>query len=320
MPFDPAARATRFQALAATQPGCTPYDNHRPIFIRKHSAGQTLAQLLSRVRPYSHDAALMAEHRDRGLLTVDHKPARLEQVLMAGNIVRMVIPDTIEPRISPDLKVLHEDAQLLVLHKPSPLPMHPSGRFNKNTLVWLAQHAWPDVTLKPAHRLDANTTGVLVCGKTPEVARALGVQFRERRVEKSYLARVHGVPDRAAFTIEAPIDARPSHAGTRRVQSHGQAARTDVKLVRTFSDGTSLLELQPRTGRTHQIRLHLQTVGLPIVGDSVYAHQIEVPAGFTQATDALCLHAHRLGLHHPATGEWTLFEAPAPPSLALTQP
>ena len=91
---------------------------------------------------------------------------------------------------------------------------------------------------------------MLVCGKTPEVARALGVQFRERRVQKSYLARVHGVPDQAVFTIEAPIDARPSQAGTRRVQSHGQAARTDVKLVRTFSDGTSLLEVQPRYGRS----------------------------------------------------------------------
>ena len=183
--------------------------------------------------------------------------------------------------------MLHEDAQLLVLHKPSPLPMHPSGRFGSPSLVWLAQHAWPDVALKPAHRLDANTTGVLVGGKTPEVARALGVQFRERRVQKSYLARVHGVPDRAAFTIEAPIDARPSHAGTRRVQSHGQAARTDVKLVRTFFDGTRYVESSRAPVAPTRSDCTCQTVGLPIVGDAVYADQIEAPAGFHQATGLL---------------------------------
>ncbi|HCH61865.1 MAG: hypothetical protein CL927_03905 [Deltaproteobacteria bacterium] len=313
MRFQPAARTAAFRALAATQPGCTPYHNHRPIFIRKHSEGQTLASLLAQVRPYSQDASLMERHRARGWLTVDHKSVGLERVLVAGNIVRMVIPDTVEPAISPDLLVLHEDHDILVIAKPSPLPMHPSGRFNKNTLVWLAREAWPDLTLKPVHRLDANTTGVLVCGKTAPAARSLVAQFRERRVQKHYIARVHGAPDTPELTIDAPIAQRPSKAGTRSIQPDGQTARTDVRLLRRFSDGTSLLELRPHTGRTHQIRLHLQTVGLPIVGENAYTGDANPTTGFTRADPSLCLHATRIGFHHPTTEVWMEHAAPPPP-------
>ena len=316
MAFRPAARTAAFQALAATQPGCTPYHNHRPIFIRKHSAGQTLASLLAQVRPYSHDPDLVRAHRDRGWLTVDHKPADPHQVLVAGNIVRMVIPNTVEPAISPELHVLYEDQDILVLSKPSPLPMHPSGRFNKNTLVWLAREAWPDLTLKPVHRLDANTTGVLVCGKTAHAARSLVAQFREQRVQKHYLARVDGVPSTPTFTIDAAIAQRPSRAGTRSIQSDGQPARTDVRLLCRFQDGTSLLKLRPHTGRTHQIRLHLHTAGLPIVGETAYTRAADPTTGLTHAEPLLCLHAARLGFHHPTTETWMEHEAPPPPWLA----
>ena len=312
MAFDPAARSAAFRAVAATQPGSTPYDNHRPIHVRQRTAGQTLAQLLAQVRPYSVTPALMAAHRDCGWLTVDHKKPTLDQVLIAGNIVRFVVPDTVEPAISPALDVLHEDAHLMVFDKPAPLPVHPSGRFNRNTLVWIGRQAWPDVTLKPVHRLDANTTGVLVCAKTAHAARALVTQFRERQVHKQYVARVHGVPEAERFTIEAPILSTPSKAGTRTVDAAGQAARTDVALISTLEDGTSLLRLQPQTGRTHQLRLHLQTVGLPIVGDGAYAAGAETTTGFTRTDAPLCLHAHTLGFHHPDTDQWVALTTPLP--------
>jgi len=312
MTVDPAGRSAAFRAVAETQPGCTPYDNHRPIFVRKRSAGQTLASLLQRVRPYSQDPSQMAAHRDCGWLTVDHKKPDLDQILLAGNIVRFVVPDTVEPEISPALVVLHEDDHLMVFHKPSPLPVHPSGRFNKNTLVWIGRQAWPDVTLKPVHRLDANTTGVLVCAKTSAAARALVTEFRERRVQKRYLARVRGLPAETVFSIEASITPTPSKAGTRVVAADGQQAHTEVRLLGALSDGTSLLEVWPRTGRTHQIRLHLQTAGLPIVGDAAYADRSATSAGFTQANAPLCLHAHGIGFPHPVTGEWVEFSAPVP--------
>ncbi len=312
MPVDLTARTAAFRAFAATQPGATPYDNHRPIRVNKHSAGQPLSALLSRVAPFSHNPTLVTHHIARGWLTVDHKPPRPDQLLFAGNIVQMVIPDTTEPPVSPLLTVLHEDDHLLVFDKPSPLPVHPSGRFNRPTLVWLAARAWPDLTLKPVHRLDANTTGVLVCARTTDAARALVAQFRDRRTTKRYLARVHGTPDRPTFTIEAPITATPDRAGTRTIAPDGQAARTEVALHTALPDGTSLVELRPHTGRTHQLRLHLKSVGLPIVGDAAYAATPLGQAAFTRTDTPLCLHAHHLGFTHPATGRWMDFEAPVP--------
>lgn len=280
--------------------------------MRKRSAGLTLAQLLAKVRPYSQTPSLMEDHRQRGLLTVDHKRPDLQQVLFAGNIVRLVVPDTIEPEISPALAVLYEDDHLIVFHKPSPLPVHPSGRFNRNTLLWMGHKAWPELTLKTVHRLDANTTGVLVCGKTALAARALVDEFRARRVDKRYLARVHGVPTSRSFSIEVPIQVAPAKAGTRIVDAAGQSACTDVELIEDLKDGTSLLDVRPRTGRTHQIRLHLKTAGLPIIGDSAYAENAQTDLGLTRTDQPLCLHAHRLGVHHPATGSWMEFVAQVP--------
>ena len=314
MGVDREARSRAFRAVARTQPGCTPYDNHRPIHVRKHSAGQTLASLLSTVRPYSRDAALMATHRDAGLLTVDHKKPSLAQVLVAGNIIRMVVPDTVEPPISPDLVVLHEDVDILVVNKPAPLPVHPGGRFNRNTLVWLGREAWPDVTLKPVHRLDASTTGVLVMGKSADAARALVAEFRERRVDKYYLARVRGAPPADVFHVDAPIASAPSLAGMRTVTAEGRAAHTEIRLLRSLPDGTSILEAMPSTGRTHQIRLHLHSVGLSIVGDNAYSGHSDVNGGFTRADQPIGLHAWRIRFRHPTTGRPVEFEAPLPPS------
>lgn len=254
----------------------------------------------------------MEEHCAAGWLTVDHKRPRLDQQLHAGNIIRLVIPDTVEPPISAALGVLYEDAHLLVLDKPAPLPVHAGGRFFKNTLQWIAQQAWPDVTLKPAHRLDAQTTGVLVCGKTTAAARALVAAFAAREVEKQYLARVQGVPDPPEQVVEAPIHARPQRAGTRKVDASGQAASTELRLTQVLPDGTSLLAVTPRTGRTHQIRIHLQLIGLPIVGDPAYGHTPRLEAGFAHTSAPLCLHAHQLRLRHPATQEWLQFSAPLP--------
>ena len=223
-----------------------------------------------------------------------------------------MLPNTVEPPIGTELTVVHEDAQIIVVSKPSPLPVHPCGRYNLNTLVLLAREAWPDITLKPVHRLDANTTGVLAFAKTTDAARWIMTEFKEKRVEKEYLARVHGTPEQDAFIIEAAIEAMPSKAGTRKVGSGGQSARTDVQLSRVFDDGSSLLKVKPLTGRTNQIRLHLLSVGLPIVGDAAYGDRPDMSGGMTQTHTALGLHAHHLRFRHPLDGRWIEFRTEAP--------
>ena len=305
-------RTAAFQKAAAAQPGAGPYDNHRPIFVRKHSAGQTLESLLQKITPYRESPALMAEHIRQGWLLVDEKRPSLEQRLVAGNIIMVVIPDTVEPPIAPELTVLYEDEYLIVVDKPSPLPVHPCGRYNRHSLVLLARTAWPDITLKPVHRLDANTTGVLVFGKTKLAARRLVEEFTAHRVKKEYLARVHGIPEADHFVVDAPIEHTPSAAGTRLISQDGRAAITEFELIDEHSDGTSLLRIRPKTGRTNQIRLHLQSIGLSIVGDDAYAQSPETARGLTQDTSQLCLHAAQITFQHPTLDEPLTFSAPPP--------
>lgn len=311
--FDLEARTAAFRAVAARQPGCTPYDNHRPLHVRKHSAGQTLSALLAQVRPYSVSPALMMDHIKRGWLTVDGKRPRLEQVLVAGNIVNFVVPDTVEPTIGVALTVLFEDDDMLVVDKPAPMAVHPSGRFNKNALVSLGALAWPDVSLKPVHRLDADTTGVLVLAKHRAAAHALIGQFKERRVQKRYLARVMGRPSEQQFTVEASIASAPAAAGAREMSASGQVAETTVELLGALGDGTSLVAVYPATGRTHQIRLHLQHVGLPIVGDTVYGPTPDTASGFAASEAGLCLHAQAVAFQHPQSSTLVTLESGLPP-------
>ncbi len=305
-------RTEAFQAAATKQPGCTPYDNHRPVFIRKRSAGQSLSSLLKQFPTYRDAPELMSSHLDKGWLLIDDKRPRLNQPLVAGNIVKLVIPNMVEPPIATGLVVHYEDDHILVVSKPAPLPVHPCGRFNRNSVVIITRTAWPDIRIKPVHRLDANTTGLLVFAKTAQAAGFLINEFTAQRVKKVYMARVHGTPDVSRTSIDMPIQQAPSIGGTREIHTQGRAARTDFELCKTLKDGTALLCVRPHTGRTNQIRLHLQNAGLPIVGDVAYGHQPEVHHGLTQPSLRLYLHAHQLTFRHPEHRTTMDFESPIP--------
>jgi len=259
----------------------------------------------------------MQKHVAKGWIQVDKKRPRLNQILVAGNTIDLVIPNTVEPRVGTELNVLFEDDHIMVVDKPSPLPIHPCGRFNRNTLILLARTAWPDVVLKPVHRLDANTTGVLVFAKTVPAARWLVTEFQEHRVQKTYTARVYGSPELPTFTITDPIEAAPSKAGTRKLHKAGRPAVTVVRLLRTLHDGTSVLHVEPKTGRTNQIRLHLNSAGLPIVGDIAYGRAPDTTHGMTDVSTPLCLHAHTLAFRHPQHLETVIFTSDVPGHFAL---
>jgi RluA family pseudouridine synthase len=313
-------RTAAFRRVAARQPGCTPYDNRRRIHVRQRMAGQTLEALLAPIQPYERDPEILRRHHAAGEVRIDGKVQPLTRVLVAGNVIEFVLPDTVEPPVATGLSVLFEDEALLVVDKPAPLPIHPCGRYNKNTLIALGAVAWPDITLKPVHRLDANTTGVMVLAKSAAAARALGEQFSARQVLKTYSARVHGVPAETTFEVRAPIERDPSVAGTRVIVENGQEALTCFELEEVLPDQTALLRVVPETGRTNQIRLHLRSVALPIVGDTVYRETPALAGGFTQDESALCLHARTLSFAHPTHGQELSFTAALPPSFRAALP
>ncbi len=310
--------AARQQALdAATQPlpGSVPYDNHRPLRIPADFPGGPLIDALGLLfshLPASHWTEALAAGR---MLGADHRPRSATDRVEPGEKLIHRVPGTQEPEVATGIRLLHEDEAIIILDKPAPLPLHPGGRYNRNTLQWIVQQVWHPQRPGPAHRLDSTTTGLVVFTRTRHFAARVQDQFARGTVEKTYLVRVAGAPADDAFSCDAAIQAEPGPAGRRDIdEATGQPARTDFRVLRRDADGTTLLEARPVTGRTNQIRLHLLHLGLPICGDTVYQPgatlgEIQTPA---PGGPPLCLHAWRIGFAHPVTGERVNFEAMAP--------
>lgn len=302
--------------LATTPlPGSQPYDNYRPFSVSSVSDGQNLLEFIHTIFPHA-PAGEWEELINNGLvLNESRHPVSAEQLVRAGERYFRLLPAMIEPEVNPAIEIVHEDEAILVLNKPAPLPMHPSGRFNRNTLQSILYKVYSPQKPRAAHRLDANTTGLVVCARTGHFAGKLQPQFARGNVEKVYLARIHGKPDWTTLECTAPISIEPGEVGTREVdEENGLAAHTDFQVIKQFEDGTSLLEARPRTGRTNQIRVHLWQLGLPICGDQVYVEgkQFGQTQTASPADPPLCLHAWRLSFTHPLTNEKATFETAQP--------
>jgi 23S rRNA pseudouridine1911/1915/1917 synthase len=234
-----------------------------------------------------------------------------------------------EPTVPPPeaLKEVFLDDSMLVLDKPAGLPIHPTARYFHNTLVEQVKVKYgPGFRADPAHRLDRETSGLVVCGRTLEACQKLMKSFLHGAVQKQYLAVVEGHPAIDTFDVDAPIA-----EGTELVRiavridaQSGKPARTHFKVERRFEragEPFSVLRCFPETGRQHQIRIHAQAIGCPLVGDKIYGPDAGYFDRFTrrvlepEAWAALrlprqALHAARLELPHPKTGEPMVFEAP----------
>jgi UPF0176 protein len=221
-------------------------------------------------------------------------------------------PQSVEPAVNPAVEFLYEDEAIIVLHKPAPLPMHAGGRFARNTLDHFLRDVFAPLKPRAAHRLDANTSGVVVVSKTQHVARQLQPQFERSEVEKLYLLRVTGTPTWTEQTCAASISTEPGPAGVREISADGAAAQTDFVFRRAFADGTSLLTAAPQTGRTNQIRLHAAHLGHPIVGDPTYGGRAFTTQTLAVTDPPLCLHAWQVSFRHPLRDEWMNFTAPLP--------
>jgi RluA family pseudouridine synthase len=311
------AIATREAAIAkATNPlpGSESYDNYRPLHISAKHDGQTLLSTLNNIFPqiapeYWHERFVM-----QLILDARHQAVSADRQVRSGERYLHRMPATSEPDVNAAIRVLHEDSALVVLNKPAPLPLHPSGRFNRNTLQSILNQVYYPQKLRPIHRLDANTTGVIVFARTRYYAGQLQPQFASGNVEKIYLARIQGHPCIDSFTCDAPIGSSTTHLGGRGIDDQGAPAHTNFRVLRRFSDGTSLIEARPITGRTNQIRVHLWHLDWPIQGEQTYLRNQQLGGTQTHAMGdpPLCLHALSISFDHPLTGERTTFECAAP--------
>lgn len=308
-------RQAAIQRATTPLPGSVPYDNYRPLQISAGYDRQPLLEVLSGIFPHIPREEWQARCDAGALLTERREPASADRIVRTGERYLHLVRATVEPEIDADIRVLYENEALLVLQKPAPLPMHPGGRFNRNTLQHILNTVYAPEKPRPAHRLDANTTGVVVFSRTKRFAGLLQPQFANGEVEKVYLVRVHGRPPEERFTCEAPISAEPGEMGMRAVdEAAGLPARTEFRILHAFEDGTTLLEARPITGRTNQIRIHLWQLGWPVVGDPIYGAERHLghPHTLAPGEAPLCLHSWKISFLHPLSRERLHFETELP--------
>ncbi len=316
-----AEREEAIRRAVSPLPGSAPYENRRPVRIPLELDGKTLAEALGSIFPHTPQAEWGELFEQENILDSEGTPAVADRVVRAGERYARRLPGLVEPAVDAGIRILHEDEALIVVNKPAPLPIHPSGRFNRNTLQSILQTVYHPEKPRPAHRLDANTTGLLVFTRARRFAKVLQPQFERGAVEKTYLVKVHGHPLEEEFECDAPIGTNPLDVGGRGVDAaEGLAALTRFRVLARNADGTAALEAKPLTGRTNQIRLHLWHLGHAVCGDPLY--QAGGVLGSTQTLEIgdppMCLHAWRLAFRHPVGNGEVVFEAPPPPWFQAT--
>ena len=302
----------------------------RSLTVDEAAAGSRLDRWLADHLPAqsrSRIQALIAA----GSILLDGQTARPSSRLRPGQEVRVRIPEARPAGPRPQdipLSVVHDDAWLLVIEKPAGLVVHPGAGAPEGTLVNALLHHVRDLSgiggeLRPGivHRLDKGTSGLMVVAKDDATHRDLVRQFAGRTVEKEYLAVVLGVPSPRQGKVDSPIGRDP--VNRKKMSARGpraRPARSDYSVVEVL-DGASLVRVRIHTGRTHQVRVHLASLGHPVAGDALYGGRRAPGSRDPRAREALraldrpALHAARLAFTHPASGQRLAFESPLPADL-----
>ncbi|HZT05384.1 MAG TPA: 23S rRNA pseudouridine(1911/1915/1917) synthase RluD [Steroidobacteraceae bacterium] len=311
----------------------SPSDPEAAVEFRSHSlvlpasaAGLRLDQALARALP-QYSRARLQGWIEAGAVRVDGRQPRTKDKVLGGEQVEVAARLEADRRVAPEaqpLAVVHQDRALFVINKPAGMVVHPGAGNPRHTLQNALLALDPKLAVVPraglVHRLDKDTSGLLVVARTPEAHARLVEALAEREIERSYLAICTGAMT-GGGTVDAPIGRHRAQRTRMAVRSDGREAVTHYRIVKRYRAHT-LVRVQLETGRTHQIRVHLAHIGYPIVGDPVYLGRRRLPAGCSPALVAAlgafprqALHAARLALAHPMTGRALQWEAPLPDDL-----
>jgi 23S rRNA pseudouridine1911/1915/1917 synthase len=305
-------------------------EERREIVAGEEAGGRLDAWLAERTGLSRSRAAQLIEE---GRVLLNGKPARKSERPAPGDVAEVRLPAPEPSEISPEdlpLDVVYQDADLLVINKAAGMVVHPAAGHRTGTLVNALLHSVRDLSgiggvMRPGivHRLDRETSGLMLVAKSDDAHRALSDALKARRIRRVYLVAAWGHLMEGSRTVDAPIDRHPTERKRMAVVPGGRRAVTHFRVVERWK-GADLLRAELETGRTHQIRVHLVHAGHPVVGDRLYAAGRERGAaaadrawanGLAKRVHRQFLHATELRFVHPRTGEEMRFEAPLPPDL-----
>ena len=293
------------------------------LILPASAAGLRLDQALARALP-QYSRARLQGWIEVGAVQADGRRPRAKDKVLGGERVEIAARLEADERVAPEaqpLSVVHQDRALFVINKPAGMVVHPGAGNPRHTLQNALLALDPKLALVPraglVHRLDKDTSGLLVVARTPEAHASLVAALAEREVERTYLAICNGAMT-GGGTVDAPIGRHRTQRTRMVVRSDGREAVTHYRIAKRYRAHT-LVRVQLETGRTHQIRVHLAHIGYPIIGDPVYGGRRRLAAGCSPALAAAlsafprqALHAARLALTHPTTGRELEWEAPIP--------
>lgn len=294
-----------------------------PLTVRPSESGQTVAALLAARYPHSSPAEWAARVQ-AGEAELAGQRAGPHTTVQPGQTLIWQRPPWQEPAAPREFQLIWHDAHLLAVDKPSGLPTLPGGGFLLNTLLSVVQEQFPGAA--PLHRLGRGTSGLVLFARTPQAAAALSAAWRQHAVSKVYRALASGVvvPDQATVTVPIGPVPHPRLGRVYAASPTGKPARSEAAVLERRSgpggEGRTLLDVQIQTGRPHQIRIHLASLGHPLLGDPLYAPGGGLVAELPGLPGDLgyWLHAHRLACVHPYSGRVVTLEAAPPPELELT--
>ena len=325
---------------AAPAEAAPPIELSVDIAVAKPSEGSRLDQFIASAFP-GYSRSLIQRAIEAGHALINDRQVKASYRIRAGDQLRMAPLEPPHPEATPEnipLDILYEDEYLAVVNKPPRMVVHPARGNWSGTLVnalrfHFSQLSGVNGDYRPGivHRLDRDTSGVILIAKEERTHRELSIAFESRTVFKEYLCICHGILDRDSDYIEKPIGRHPSVREKMAIFSAASEAKrireavTYYEVVERF-DGFTYCNAHPKTGRTHQIRVHLASVGCPILADDLYLGQREFrlqqinPKSVTDEVllDRQALHAHRLKIEHPRLKKWVEFVAPPPPEFVQT--
>lgn len=294
------------------------------VMATAEDEGKTIRDVLERAFGVSSKLLAAVRTTDYGL-TINEERVYISAPVQAGEVIRLRMQKECSEDIMPQtmpLSIVYEDEALLIVNKPAGIVVHPTHGHYTNTLangvVAYWQQQGEQFRFRPIHRLDEETSGLVAIAKNPYIHQQLSEQLQQGKVDKRYAALVYGTPNPSEGKIDAPIARDPKNPHLRIVTPEGAPSKTIYQLQESYdgkdglSNAASLISLKLLTGRTHQIRVHMRSIGHPLIGDKLYGMESVKMEPLERQMTRHALHAAQLGFYHPMTKQYMSWQAPMP--------